>query len=466
MKPFMDKDFLLETDTAKTLFHEYSSALPIIDYHCHLVPQEIAEDITYENLTQMWLYGDHYKWRFMRSMGVDEKFCTGNASDYEKFKKYAEVIGYAIGNPLYHWTHLELQRFFGIETPLSLKTADEIWDKTCEMLKSGDYTAKKLISRSNVETICTTDDPADDLHFHEEIAKDGYFKTKVLPTFRPDNAVNIEKDTFKAYIEKLAAVSDIKIKSYDDLKKALTSRILFFKEHGCKLSDHALVTAIFVPASDAEVNEIFKKAMKGKALSALEIDKYKTEILLFFAREYAKNDFVLQLHFGAMRNNNTIRFNQLGADKGYDSIDDKELAEPLSRFMDALETEGNLPKTILYTLNPKDNYVLGTMLGNFQQGGIKGKIQFGSGWWFNDQIDGMKKQMTDLANLGALAAFVGMLTDSRSLTSYPRHEYFRRILCNLVGGMAERGEFPCDMEILGKIVSDVSYYNAKQYFNF
>ena len=466
MKVFMDKDFLLESKIAKKLFHGYAKDLPIIDYHCHLVPQEIAEDITYENLTQLWLYADHYKWRFMRSMGVDEKYCTGDASDYEKFLKYAEAIGFAIGNPLYHWTHLELQRFFGIKTPLSLKTADEIWNKTCEMLKSPEFSSKNLIRRSNVEAVCTTDDPADDLKYHEQIAADKNFSTKVLPTFRPDNAIAIEKDTFPAYINKLGEVAEIEIKCFNCLKKALKKRIEFFKAHGCKLSDHGLSTAVYAPCTDEEASEILNKAMAGETLTDCEIKKYKTAVLLFLGEEYAKNDFTMQLHFGPIRNNNTKLFNALGADKGFDSIDDLELAQPLSRFLDALEIKDALPKTILYALNPKDNYVIGTMLGNFQGGGIKGKIQFGSGWWFNDQLDGMKKQMTDLAALGALSAFVGMLTDSRSFTSYPRHEYFRRIMCNLIGKMVDNGEFPADMDILGKIVSDISYYNAKSYFKF
>lgn len=466
MKQFMDKDFLLESDTAKELFHNVAEKLPIIDYHCHLVPKEIADDIRYENLTQMWLYGDHYKWRYMRSMGIEEKYCTGDASDYEKFIKYAEVIGYAIGNPLYHWTHLELQRFFGIDTPLSAKTADEIWNKTSEMLKSAEFSAKNLIRRSNVETICTTDDPADDLKYHEEIAKDKNFKTKVLPTFRPDNAIYIEKETFCGYIEKLGKSADMEIDGFDALKKALTKRIEFFKAHGCKLSDHSLATAVYSPCDEEEADRILKKALKGEKVSSDEVLKYKTSIMLFLGKSYAKYDFAMQLHFGALRNNNTKKFEALGPDKGFDSMDDLELAYPLSRFMDALETKSALPKTILYTLNPKDNYVLGTMLGNFQEGGIKGKIQFGSGWWFNDQQDGMKKQMTDLANLGAISAFVGMLTDSRSLTSYPRHEYFRRIMCSLLGGMVERGEFPNDIQVLSEIVGDISYYNAKNYFNF
>ena len=466
MKAFMDKDFLLESKIAKKLFHGYAKDLPIIDYHCHLVPQEIAEDITYENLTQLWLYADHYKWRFMRSMGVEEKYCTGDASDYEKFLKYAEAIGFAIGNPLYHWTHLELQRFFGIKTPLSAKTADEIWNKTCEMLKSPEFSSKNLIRRSNVEAVCTTDDPADDLKYHEQIAADKNFATKVLPTFRPDNAIAIEKDTFPAYINKLGESAGIEIKCFNCVKNALKKRMEFFKAHGCKLSDHGLSTAVYNPCTDEEASEILKKAMAGEALTECEIAKYKTAVLLFLGEEYAKNDFTMQLHFGPIRNNNTRLFNALGADKGFDSIDDLELAQPLSRFLDALEVKDALPKTILYALNPKDNYVIGTMLGNFQDGSIKGKIQFGSGWWFNDQLDGMKKQMTDLAALGALAAFVGMLTDSRSFTSYPRHEYFRRIMCNLIGKMVDNGEFPADMEILGKMVSDISYYNAKNYFKF
>lgn len=466
MKAFMDKDFLLETETAKALFHETAEKLPIIDYHCHLVPREIAEDIRFENLTQMWLSGDHYKWRFMRSMGVDEKYCTGSASDYDKFKKYAEVIGYAIGNPLYHWTHLELQRFFGITTPLSADTADEIWDKTAEMLKSPEYSAKNLIRRSNVEVICTTDDPADDLKWHKKIAEDKDFHTRVLPTFRPDSVVHMQKDGFVSAIKRLGDAAGIEIRDFNDLKQALKERLSYFVSLGCRVSDHSLATAVYAPANDDEVNAIFTSALNGEKQSAENVLKYQTAVMLCLGEMYAENNMAMQLHFGALRNNNTNKLNTLGADTGFDSIDDLNMAQPLSRFLDALEQKNALPKTILYTLNPKDNYVLCAMLGNFQQAGIKGKIQFGSGWWFNDQIDGMTKQMTDLANLGALSAFVGMLTDSRSLTSYPRHEYFRRILCNLIGSWVEDGKFPYDMKVLSQIVGDISYYNAKDYFGF
>lgn len=466
MKAFMDKDFLLETETAKALFHETAEKLPIIDYHCHLVPREIAEDIRFENLTQMWLSGDHYKWRFMRSMGVDEKYCTGSASDYDKFKKYAEVIGYAIGNPLYHWTHLELQRFFDITTPLSADTADEIWSKTAEMLKSPEYSAKNLIRRSNVEVICTTDDPADDLKWHKKIAEDKDFHTRVLPTFRPDSVVHMQKDGFVSAIKRLGDAAGIEIRDFNDLKQALKERLSYFVSLGCRVSDHSLATAVYAPANDDEVNAIFTSALNGEKQSAENVLKYQTAVMLCLGEMYAENNMAMQLHFGALRNNNTNKLNTLGADTGFDSIDDLNMAQPLSRFLDALEQKNALPKTILYTLNPKDNYVLCAMLGNFQQAGIKGKIQFGSGWWFNDQIDGMTKQMTDLANLGALSAFVGMLTDSRSLTSYARHEYFRRILCNLIGSWVEDGKFPHDMKVLSQIVGDISYYNAKDYFGF
>ncbi len=466
MKAFMDKDFLLETETAKALFHETAEKLPIIDYHCHLVPREIAEDIRFENLTQMWLSGDHYKWRFMRSMGADEKYCTGSASDYDKFKKYAEVIGYAIGNPLYHWTHLELQRFFDITTPLSADTADEIWSKTAEMLKSPEYSAKNLIRRSNVEVICTTDDPADDLKWHKKIAEDKDFHTRVLPTFRPDSVVHMQKDGFVSAIKRLGDTAGIEIRDFNDLKQALKERLSYFISLGCRVSDHSLATAVYAPANDDEVNAIFTSALNGEKQSAENVLKYQTAVMLCLGEMYAENNMAMQLHFGALRNNNTNKLNTLGADTGFDSIDDLNMAQPLSRFLDALEQKNALPKTILYTLNPKDNYVLCAMLGNFQQAGIKGKIQFGSGWWFNDQIDGMTKQMTDLANLGALSAFVGMLTDSRSLTSYPRHEYFRRILCNLIGSWVEDGKFPHDMKALSQIVGDISYYNAKDYFGF
>lgn len=466
MESFLNENFLLKTQTAKDLFHNTAKKQPIIDYHCHLDPQEIAEDRHYENITQMWLYGDHYKWRYMRSCGVEEAFCTGTASDYEKFLAYAKVLGYAIGNPLYHWSHLELQRYFGISSPLNEKTAPEIWEQANKIIQSPDFSAKNIIRKSNVKVICTTDDPTSDLQYHKQIQADSAFQTKVLPTFRPDNALNIEKDSFGDYIGSLARAAGMDIKTFADLKSALSSRIQFFQAQGCKLSDHSLTAPVYRLAPEEAVNKIFTQKLSGGAVTTEETQQFKTALLLFLGKEYAKNGFTMQLHLGAYRNNNTRQFQKLGPDTGYDSIDDWCVAENLSRFLDALEQEQLLPRTILYTLNPKDNYVLGSMIGNFQQAGIPSKMQFGSAWWFNDQIDGMTEQLKTVGNVGALSCFVGMLTDSRSILSYPRHEYFRRILCNLIGTWVEEGQFPCDMEILQDIVARISYQNAASYFEF
>ncbi|MBR3943169.1 MAG: glucuronate isomerase [Clostridia bacterium] len=464
MKKFMDENFILQTETAQKLYHEYAKDMPIYDYHCHLSPQEIYEDKTYTNITEIWLYGDHYKWRFMRSSGVPEELCTGNGSDYDKFMAYAKAVQYAIGNPLYHWSHLELQRFFDIDLVLNEKNAPEIWERANKKIAEGGFSARNLIARSNVDCIGTTDDPADSLEYHFLLQKDDSFKTRVVPTFRPDNAVNIEKPTFADYIKTLGASYDKEIKNFDDLKEVLGLALDRFALAGSKISDHAFETIPYVEGTEEEANVVFQKALSGEVVSEKEVDLYKTVLMLFFGKEYAKREFVMQLHIGALRNNNTRMFNKLGPDKGYDSIHDLEVAKTLSRFMDALATDDLLPKTILYTLNPKDNFVLGTMLGNFQGDGIRGKIQFGSAWWFNDHKDGMEEQMKALANLGALSAFVGMLTDSRSFLSYPRHEYFRRILCNILGEWVENGEFPADWDTLKQIVQDICFNNAKNYF--
>lgn len=464
MKKFLDENFILQTETAQKLYHEYAKDMPIYDYHCHLSPQEIYEDKTYTNITEIWLYGDHYKWRFMRSSGVPEELCTGNGSDYDKFMAYAKAVQYAIGNPLYHWSHLELQRFFDIDLVLNEKNAPEIWERANKKIAEGGFSARNLIAKSNVDCIGTTDDPADTLEYHFLLQKDDSFKTRVVPTFRPDNAVNIEKPTFADYIKTLGASYDKEIKNFDELKDVLGLALDRFASAGSKISDHAFETIPYVEGTEAEANAVFQKALNGEAVSEKEIDLYKTVLMLFFGKEYAKREFVMQLHIGALRNNNTRMFNKLGPDKGYDSIHDLEVAKTLSRFMDALATEDLLPKTILYTLNPKDNFVLGTMLGNFQGDGIRGKIQFGSAWWFNDHKDGMEEQMKALANLGALSAFVGMLTDSRSFLSYPRHEYFRRILCNILGNWVEDGEFPAEWDTLKQIVQDICFNNAKNYF--
>ncbi len=458
---FMDKDFLLSTETARKLYHEYAAQMPIIDYHCHLSPKEIYEDKRYENITQVWLYGDHYKWRAMRSAGLDEKFMTGDASDREKFDAWAKVMPLCIGNPLYHWTHLELQRFFGIDTPLSPGSADEIWEATKEKLQN--MSARRLIEASNVDVVCTTDDPADTLEYHIALAKDSSFKTKVLPTYRPDKAVNITAEGFGDYIKALGAAAGIEIKTVDDVIAALISRADFFAANGGKLSDHAFVYVPYEEATDAEIDAIFARAMAGEKVTEAEGDCYKTKVMLALGRKFHDLGWAMQLHIGAQRNNNSRMFKKLGPDTGFDSIADDKIAEKLAKFMDALDKEGALPKTILYTLNPVHNFVLGTMLGNFQSSEAPSKIQFGTAWWFVDHRDGMEEQMRNLASLGLLSKFIGMLTDSRSFLSYPRHEYFRRILCNLIGRWVENGEYPADWDALEEIVKGICCNNAKNY---
>ena len=453
---FINDNFMLRTETARRLYHDYAAEMPIIDYHCHLVPAQIAENKAFKNITELLLGGDHYKWRAMRSNGVDEKYITGDAPDREKFQKWAETMPYLLGNPLYHWSHLELKRYFDIDKTLSPETAEEIWNICNEKLATEEFRAQNLILRSGVKVICTTDDPLDTLEHHKALREQG-FATKVLPTFRPDKATNVDKDTFVPYIKAMGA------KSYDDMIRILGEKIEFFHENGCRLSDHALDV---IPYAEGDPRPVFKKAMAGKKITKEEADCFKTSVLLYCAKQYARLGWAMQLHIGAMRNNSTRMYNSLGADTGFDSINDLSIAEPLSRFLDALDREDQLPKTILYTLNPKDNYVLGTMLGNFQKAPTPGKIQFGSGWWFNDQRDGMVAQMKALSNLGLISRFVGMLTDSRSFVSYPRHEYFRRILCNLIGEWVENGEYPDDPEMLKTIIQGICYNNAQNYFGF
>ncbi len=459
----MDKNFLLKTRTAKTLYHDFASKMPIIDYHCHLNPKEIWEDIAYDNITQVWLYGDHYKWRAMRSAGIPEDYITGNKSDYEKFMAWAKVLPLCIGNPLYHWTHLELQRFFDIYEPLSEKTSGSIWNKSREKLQSKDFTARKLIQKSNVTVLCTTDDPIDTLEYHIALKKDTDFNTKVLPTFRPDKAVNIEGKDFAIYIEKLSDISNRQIADMADLIKSLYDRIDFFNTNGCRLSDHAFTYVPYQNTDENEVNIIFKNRLKGKDISLKDEEKYKSYVMLKLGQKFHELGWTMQLHIGAMRNNNTKMFNSLGPDTGFDSIHDQQIAYPLSRFLDALNINNKLPKTILYTLNPVHNYVIGTMLGNFQSGEAESKIQFGTAWWFCDHKYGMEEQIKTLASLGVLSKFIGMLTDSRSFLSYPRHEYFRRILCNIIGTWVENGEYPKDMDILENIIKGISYNNALNY---
>ncbi len=466
MKEFMDENFLLQTETAIRLYHEYAKEMPIFDYHCHLPSSEIAEDMHYENLSQIWLNGDHYKWRAMRTNAIPEKLITGNGSDIEKFHAWAKTVPYTIGNPLYQWTHMELQRYFGITDLLSPKTAQYIYSKTMNIIQQDDFSVKSLLKKSNVKVVCTTDDPIDTLEHHIAIKSDNNFKTKVLPTFRPDKAMAFENTPeFIKYIEKLVIVSGIKITDYDSYLEALKNRHSFFHNLGCRISDHALILPVFSSSDKKNIDKLFQNILNGKTLNQEEITQLKTAVLQEVAKMNSTAGWTMQIHFGAMRNNNSRMYKILGPDTGFDSIADGDVAEPLSRFLDSLDKEDKLPKTIIYSLNPRDNYLIGTMIGNFQSGDTPGKIQFGSGWWFNDQKEGMELQINALANLGLLSRFVGMLTDSRSFLSFPRHEYFRRILCNTIGNWVENGEAPEDYSLLGKMVENISYNNAVNYFD-
>ncbi len=466
MKAFMDENFLLSTECARKLYHEYAETMPVLDYHCHINPQEIAEDRQFKNITQVWLGGDHYKWRQMRSNGVDEYYITGDAPDREKFQKWAETLEKLIGNPLYHWSHLELKRYFGYEGHLREETAEEVWNLCNKKLQEPDMSVRGLILKSNVTLICTTDDPVDSLEWHEKIKMDESFDVQVLPAWRPDKATNVEAAIFPEYVRKLAEVGDMEIQSFADLKRAILKRMAYFDERGCKVSDHGIDYVVCVPTAEEEVEGIFQKGLKGETLTFEEIAKYKTAFLQFLGREYHRLGWVMQLHFGCKRNNNGLMFQKLGADTGYDCINNYAPADQLADFLDSLNRTDELPKTILYSLNPNDNAVIGTVLGCFQDSSAAGKIQQGSAWWFNDHKTGMTEQMTSLANLGMLANFVGMLTDSRSFLSYTRHEYFRRILCELLGGWVENGEYPEDYKVLEDIVRGVSYRNAVKYFGF
>ena len=466
MKPFMDEDFLLSNETAKILYHNYAKQVPIIDYHCHINPQEIAEDRQFDTITQVWLGGDHYKWRQMRTNGIDEKFITGDASDYEKFEKWAATLQKAIGNPLYHWSHLELQRYFDYKKPLSPSTAEEVWEVCNKKLADPSMSVRNIIRQSNVETICTTDDPVDSLEWHKKIAEDETFEVKVLPAWRPDKAMNLEKPEYLDYLAKLSAVSGVKIDSFAALCEALKVRMDFFASMGCLVSDHALEYVMYKPATAEEIEAIFAKRLAGTAPTALEELQFKTAFMNFVGKEYHRLGWVMQLHYGTKRDNNVFRYNQLGPDTGYDCINTYSSSAEMAAFLNSLNATDQLPKTIIYSLNPVDNAAIGTVLGCFQDASCVGKIQQGSAWWFNDHKTGMTEQMTSLANLSLLANFVGMLTDSRSFLSYTRHEYFRRILCNLIGTWVENGEYPNDIEFLGKMVQDISYYNTKNYFGF
>ena len=466
MKAFMDKDFLLSTPTAQKLYHDFAENTPILDYHCHINPKEIAEDRKFENITQVWLGGDHYKWRQMRSNGIDEYYITGGASDREKFQKWAETLEKAIGNPLYHWSHLELRKYFGYEGYLNGETAEEVWNLCNAKLQEDSMTVRNLIKQSNVKLICTTDDPVDSLEWHKVIADDKTFYVQVLPAWRPDKAMNLEKPEYLDYLKTLSEVSGVEVKSFKDLMKALSLRMDFFASMGCCVSDHALEYVMYAPASEEEIEKIFAGRLNGGSVSREDEMKFKTAFMTAVGKEYHKRNWVMQLHYGCKRDNNVFRYNQLGPDTGFDCINNYAPSAQMADFLNALSSTDELPKTILYSLNPNDNESIGTILGCFQGPETVGKIQQGSAWWFNDHKVGMMNQMISLANLGLLSNFVGMLTDSRSFLSYTRHEYFRRILCELIGGWVENGEYPDDYKALEKIVKGISFNNAVNYFGF
>lgn len=496
MRNFMDDDFLLKNKTAKDLYHGTAKLLPIIDYHCHINPKDIAEDTVYENITQLWLYGDHYKWRAMRCNGIDEKYITGDASDYDKFEKWAATMPKLIGNPLYHWSHLELRRYFDIDLVINEINCKQIWDITKQ--KITDLSVRKIIEMSNVKVICTTDDPTDDLQYHKEIAENESIEAKVFPAFRPDKAMNIESPVFAEYIKKLADVCGTSINDFDDLKTALAGRIEFFNKMNCKAADHGLEYIPFVLLEDDDVNLIFQKGLNGENLTNTEVESYKTALLLHLAKQYHRNGWIMELHYGVIRNASSKMLNKLGLDSGFDTIGSYNCANKMARLFDRLETDASLPKTLIFSINPTDNAIIGTLTGCFQspetdscqtteassfpstevvnhestedgryqssETPIPCKIQQGSAWWFNDTKSGMEEQLTSFANLSTLGNHIGFLTDSRSFLSYTRHEYFRRILCNLIGEWVENGEYPSDEHYLVKIVEDICFYNAKRYF--
>ncbi|MFA9488865.1 MULTISPECIES: glucuronate isomerase [unclassified Mannheimia] len=466
MKPFLCEDFLLSTPTAQKLYHDYAKDQPIFDYHCHLNPKEIAENRQFNDLAEIWLEGDHYKWRAMRSAGIEERLITGDADKYSKYLAFASTMPKCIGNPIYHWTHLELRRPFGITNTLfSPETAEKIWHQGKELLQQPEFSARGIMQQMNVKLVGTTDDPIDSLEHHKAIAQDNTFDIEVVPSFRPDRAFKIELPLFNDYLEQLGKVADIEINTFDKLKQALLKRIEHFDQQGCKSADHGIEIVPFAPIPDEKtLDHILQKRLQNQPLAEEEIAQFSTALLVWLGTEYHKRNWVMQMHIGAIRNNNTRMFQLLGADAGFDSIGDRPFAEALSRLLDSMDQTDQLPKTILYCLNPRDNEMLGSMIGNFQTGGVAGKIQFGSGWWFNDQKDGMERQLQQLSQLGLLSQFVGMLTDSRSFLSYTRHEYFRRILCELIGSWVEKGEAPNDLNLLGNMVKDICYGNAKRYF--
>jgi glucuronate isomerase len=464
MKKFMDQQFLLNTETAVKLYENAAVSSPIFDFHCHLDPKEVWENKSYKNITQIWLGGDHYKWRTMRMHGIGEQYITGDASDWEKFAAWAETIPHLIGNPVYHWTHLELKMFFGIDKVLSPETARDIWEECNQKLQTPEFTARGLIERSNVKFIGTTDDPISTLEYHQLLKNDNSFKTIIAPTFRPDGAMFIERPTFAGWIEKLSQVSGVNVDSFDALVAALKQRVAYFHENGGRASDHDIQSMEYVESTKHEIEEIFNKRLSGLELSTGELVAYRYYLLKELGKMYAEKQWVMQLHMGAMRNNNTRMKELLGTDVGFDSVGETNMAEGLSRFLDALDQENALPRTVLFNLNQKDNVMLAGMMGNFYEEGIPGKVQLGSGWWFLDHIDGMERQMKDFANVGLLSHFIGMLTDSRSFLSYARHDYFRRILCNLLGEWVEKGLAPNDMNHMEQMVRNICYDNAENYF--
>jgi glucuronate isomerase len=466
-KPFIDDDFVLETTAAKRLYHDYAKDMPIIDYHCHLNPSDVAHDKSWKNITQVWLYGDHYKWRAMRSNGIDEKYCTGGASDREKFNKFAETMPYLLRNPMYHWSHMELSRYFGINELLSPKTADMIWKETSEQFASGNISARKLMKNSNVRLVCTTDDPVDNLDHHATVNSDGGFGIKMLPTWRPDKAMAVDHQSmFNEWIDKLACRVDIDINDFRSFINALEKRQDYFHEHGCRLSDHGIETVVAEDYTASEIMTIFNKIRGGNNLNGSEKLKFKSAMLFELCRLNHRKGWAQQIHYGVMRNNNTRMYNKLGADTGFDSIGDFNVAGAMAKFFDKLDQAQMLTRTVIYNINPSDNEIIATMLGNFQDGKTPGKMQLGSGWWFLDQRDGMERQIEALSQLGLLSRFVGMLTDSRSFLSYTRHEYFRRILCNILGNDIQRGLIPKDYALVGSMVRDICFNNANKYFDF
>ncbi len=465
VKPFLNDNFLLQSKTAELLYHKYAAPQPIIDYHNHLPPDQIVNDHAFSNITQVWLAGDHYKWRAMRALGINERYITGDASDREKFIKWSEVVPYTMRNPLYHWTHLELQRYFNINDLLSSDNADKIYDETKEMLNSSEYSTRKLIIKQNVKVVCTTDDPIDSLEHHIK-GKQEQMGFKMLPAFRPDKAILISSADYLTYVNKLSQAADIEITNYDDLHNALNNRLDYFHTHGCRLADHGLSRIYASDYTESRVKNIFERKLKGETISESDAEAFMSDCIYRLGIEYAKRGWVQQFHLGALRNNNERMLRDLGPDTGFDSIGDFEQAYPLSKLLNRLDNSNMLAKTILYNLNPRDNEVFAAMIGNYNDGSIKGKMQYGSAWWFLDQKDGMEKQINALSNMGLLSCFIGMLTDSRSFLSFPRHEYFRRILCNMIGNDVENGELPYDTKWLGKLVADISYRNAEAYFNF